>query len=58
MSVELIKFATDTDLARQAASDWLAHLDALRPQFSTKTFKYAVALSGGRITKTFFGELA
>ena len=48
---ELLPFANDVELARAAARDWLTKLEsAQRP--------HCVALSGGRIAKRFFEELA
>jgi 6-phosphogluconolactonase len=45
-------FPTDVALAQKAAKDWLSLLDQARPA------PYSVALSGGRITKTFFAAIA
>jgi len=49
-NVELLSFPDDRALAHAAAKQWLAEIDpALNPQT-----KYSVALSGGRIARTFF----
>lgn len=50
MGVDILRFASDGQLAASAAEKWLAVLPARQP--SDRTF--TVALSGGRITKTFF----
>ncbi len=51
---ELISFISDVELARRAATDWLARVDKTnrqgQPQF--------VALSGGRIARHFFSSSA
>jgi 6-phosphogluconolactonase len=52
MSYELISCPDDATLAREVAKRWLEKLAA-----SNKSNVYTVALSGGRIAKTFFIEI-
>jgi 6-phosphogluconolactonase len=52
MSVELLKFASDRELASAAAQRWVQLLQTPRPPEQT----FSVALSGGRVTKAFFDE--
>ena len=47
---ELFRFQTDVELARAAATDWLAAVREASPAAQP----FHVALSGGRIAKTFF----
>jgi len=54
MSFERLTFPSDSALAAAVATAWLQELKS-RPDPSAP---YSVALSGGRIAKTFFGELA
>lgn len=56
MAFELHSFATDAELAKAAAADWLRQLGA-RSKTQTAA-PYTVALSGGRIARTFFSEIA
>src|SRR5436190_12753607 len=49
---ELVRFADDQALAQAAAGAWLADIAARRDQ------PYCVALSGGRIARTFFAAAA
>lgn len=56
MAFELHSFGTDAELAKAAAADWLRQL---RARSTTPTgAPYTVALSGGRIARTFFTEIA
>lgn len=55
MAFELHSFVTDAELAKAAASDWLR---LLRARFANSAAPYTVALSGGRIARTFFAEIA
>jgi 6-phosphogluconolactonase len=54
MAHQLLAFPSDAELAKNAAANWLAQLRARNNPASN----YTVALSGGRIVKTFFEELA
>lgn len=51
-NVELIRFTSAEELATRAAADWLDLVAAARAEGRD----LSVALSGGRITKTFFAE--
>ncbi len=53
MSFELVRFSNDEELAKGAAADWLK---ALRNRPSPQ-LNYTMALSGGRIARTFFKEI-
>lgn len=55
MPYELRKFFRPEELAKQAAADWLTQL--LERSTKVDRVPYTVALSGGRITKTFFEEI-
>jgi len=55
MPYELLSFANADELAKSAAADWLS---ALRKRGNANGRKYTVALSGGRIAKTLFSEIA
>jgi len=57
MAFDIIRFDTDTALARSAAAEWILHLKEVAGNKTSPAFSYTVALSGGRITKTFFAEL-
>jgi 6-phosphogluconolactonase len=52
--VELLSFPSPVELANNAADDWIARI-AARPQDAEN---YCVALSGGRIAKTFSSAVA
>jgi 6-phosphogluconolactonase len=52
MAYELFTFANDVELAREVAGRWLKELAA-----RDTSRNYCVALSGGRITKTFYKEI-
>lgn len=54
MGYRLIRFASAEELAKQAAADWLGELAG---GMSADAPPYLVALSGGRVTKTFYEEL-
>jgi 6-phosphogluconolactonase len=54
MPHQLVHFNSDADLTKTAAADWLT---ILRKRETVAT-PYAVALSGGRIAKNFFQEIA
>jgi 6-phosphogluconolactonase len=54
MAYKLLKFKTADELASAAAAEWVEYLSKLKI-FENTT--YAVALSGGRITKTFFADV-
>ncbi len=56
-NIEVTRFASDTELAVTAASHWLQHLAEQLEDGKRETSNYSVALSGGRITKTFFNAL-
>lgn len=49
-NLELVSFKTDIELAEAAARRWLAAIPSDKP--------WSVALSGGRITRTFFARVA
>ena len=51
--VDLMQFDSEVQLAAQAAEDWLGLFTS--PLNSARVF--TVALSGGRITKTFFAHV-
>ena len=51
---ELIRFVSDLELAKTAAAGWLDAVEAINQGAAT----YCVALSGGRIARQFFAELA
>ncbi|MDB6124243.1 MAG: pgl [Pedosphaera sp.] len=53
MSHQLISFPNDVALAQEVAGRWLDELAARNNSATT----YSVALSGGRIAKTFFSEV-
>jgi 6-phosphogluconolactonase len=53
MSFKLVPFANPAELAKGAATDWLAELRKRKNPGA----RYNVALSGGRITQTFFSEI-
>lgn len=55
MAFELLFYPSDTALAVAAASDWLQQLQ-VKPG-KPGDLPYTVALSGGRIAKTFFTEI-
>jgi 6-phosphogluconolactonase len=55
MAYKLLGFGSPAELAKKAASQWLDELRARSKNNSNAT--YSVALSGGRITKTFFEEI-
>lgn len=55
MQYELVQFEDGNALARKAAADWLSRLRE-RSRIVDHV-PYTVALSGGRITKTFFEEI-
>jgi 6-phosphogluconolactonase len=50
--IDLVRFASDDDLAQTAAQAWLELLATV------KTPKFSAALSGGRIARNFFSSLA
>jgi len=52
-NAETILFPNSLELARAAASQWLAELGKVLPSSGS----YCVALSGGRIAKEFFTAL-
>lgn len=54
MAFELLTFASDMEVARAAADDWLREI---KPALHRNQV-YTVALSGGRIAKLFCAELA
>jgi 6-phosphogluconolactonase len=54
MSFDLRTFPNDTALAAAAASDWLLELQSAAGR--TTKLPYTVALSGGRIARTFYQE--
>jgi 6-phosphogluconolactonase len=54
MPYELLSYPTDLALAQAAAAEWLV---ALRKRSAPNPATYSVALSGGRIAKTFFSEI-
>ena len=54
MPFELLSFPNPDALARAAAADWLADLKAASAEPANPP--YTIALSGGRITRTFFME--
>src|SRR5438132_14074321 len=49
-NVELLRFASDVELARAAAEQWTSQLESL----DDASTPYCVALSGGRIARRFF----
>jgi 6-phosphogluconolactonase len=51
-NVELISFANDRELAQSAAKAWLDQIDAANRDAKV----YSVALSGGRIARTFYSS--
>jgi len=53
MSFEVIRFPNETALAQEVARQWLEELSR-----RDKSKPYSVALSGGRIAKNFFTEVA
>ncbi len=56
MAYELIKFADEGSLAKAVAGEWLRELQgALKRKAEDEV--YGVALSGGRVAKTFFSEI-
>src|ERR1700677_2573216 len=57
MAFTLDSFSDDAVLAREAAGRWLAQLDARTKSPKAKE-AYCVALSGGRIARNFFSEIA
>ena len=57
MALELHTLPDDATLARQAASRWLGDLRMHRKNDTTGS-AYCVALSGGRIARNFFSEIA
>ena len=52
MSFDLVRFSSDEELAGGAATDWIKALRNRKPPQTN----YVVALSGGRIARTFFKE--
>jgi len=54
MGITLKKYPSPTDLARAAAEAWVLQLSTRKNAWETP---YSVALSGGRITQSFFREL-
>jgi len=56
MAYKLLGFATPAELAKESARQWLEEL--CERAGKSNTAPYSVALSGGRITKDFFQELA
>ena len=54
MVYQLLSYESDAALAKSAAADWLA---ILRNRADPARMPYNVALSGGRIVKTFFTEI-
>lgn len=57
MPLKLNSFPDDVSLAKEAAARWLAELQTSR-KYLQKGQAYCVALSGGRITRDFFTEIA
>lgn len=55
MPYQLISFPNDAELAKAVASQWLKQLAERKNQPNRR--RYDVALSGGRIAKTFFSEI-
>ncbi len=55
MAIELLSFPSDAALAKAAAADWLQQLRVNSGKAGN--LPYSVALSGGRIAKTFFTEI-
>src|SRR4051812_17786762 len=51
---ELIRFSDDEQLARAAAVEWLKDLE----QGTRQNADYCIALSGGRIARRLFSEVA
>ncbi len=56
MAFQLINYPSDAALAKAAAADWLRQLQINSGKPGNNP--YTVALSGGRIAKTFFTEIA
>lgn len=56
MAYQLSLFPSDVELAKAAAGQWLQQLAARKKAGETDS-NYTVALSGGRIAKTFFEEI-
>ena len=55
MAFQLLKYPSDGALATAATADWLQQLRLASDKPGNRP--YTVALSGGRIAKTFFSEI-
>jgi 6-phosphogluconolactonase len=57
MSFKLLSYPDDATLAKEAAAGWVRDLQ-MQSKYFSEGMAYCVALSGGRIARNFFSEIA